>query len=291
MAKRAGAEAELMQVYQAVVPETVSERTLEAYLIKALPLLPQFVIRDAFSRRDVKMDGKRVPADAVPVSGAKILVYTAWETELPVIYEDSRILLLNKPAGISCEEDGRGGMTVQGILDARPDAPKLCHRLDNQTCGLLIAAKDPVTEACLLDAFRSRSLTKKYECLVKGIVNPRAGKLDAYIVKDERLGRMRVVSHQSPETKQISTAYETIETGKEKSRLKVTLLTGRTHQIRAHLAFIQHPILGDDVYGDRGYNQKLGIRRLMLCATDLILNAGGVLNDLDGRAFHIDCPF
>ena len=71
----------------------------------------------------------------------------------------------------------------------------------------------------------------------------------------------------------------------------VTLLTGRTHQIRAHMAALQHPILGDDVYGDRAFNQKKNVRRLMLCATELTLSAGGVLEYLNGRTFSIKAPF
>ena len=237
------------------------------------------------------MDGLRVPPSAAPRPGARLAVYTGWQAELPVVYEDERILLINKPAGLSCDDDGRGGMTVKTLLAERADQPRLCHRLDNQTCGLLIAAKDDVAEQCLLDAFKERRLLKRYECIVKGGVRPAAATLTAYIVRTSEDGKMRVVSHSSPEARPIITEYETMSTASGTSRLRVTLHTGRTHQIRAHMAFIQHPILGDDIYGDRRFNQLRGTRRLMLCSTELTLFAGGTLKDLDGRCFSIQAPF
>ena len=277
-----------MRVYSALIPEQPADSSLEAYLAHAMPLLPQFVIRDAFNRRDVKMVGKRVPPGEPLIPGALVQVYTQWEAELPVVYEDDHILLINKPAGISCEDDAYGGMTVQSILEGRA---RICHRLDNQTCGLLIAAKDPAAEECLLQAFKNRSLTKRYECIVKGIMNPLSQRAEAYIFRDEKLGRMRVVSHANPDTKPIATEYETLTVHEKTSKLRVTLLTGRTHQIRAHLAAMQHPILGDDVYGDRAFNQKQNAKRLMLCSTELTLKAGGILDYLDDRVFRIDAPF
>ncbi len=277
-----------MRDYTAQIPEKPSDSTVEAYLAHAMPLLPQFVIRDAFAKHDVKMAGRRVSPGEPLTGGALVQVYTRWEIELPCVYEDEHVLLINKPAGISCEDDGYGGMTVQALLNGKA---RICHRLDNQTCGLLIAAKDAEAEKCLLNAFKNRLLTKRYECVVKGTMKPLAQRAEAYIFRDEKLGRMRVVSHASPEAKPIATEYETISISGNTSRLKVTLLTGRTHQIRAHLAAMQHPILGDDVYGDRAFNQKQNVRRLMLCSTELTLNAGGVLNYLDDRVFRIDAPF
>ena len=280
-----------MRVYQARVPDLIADQTLETYVTHAMPLLPQFVIRDAFAHRDVKMNGVRSNADARVEPGAAVLLYTSWEIELPVVYEDARILILNKPAGISCEGDEYGGMSVQSLLDGRPDHPRLCHRLDNQTSGLLAAAKDEASEECLLKAFRDRTLDKKYECIVKGAPQPAEQTVTGYIIHDEKLGRMRVVSHPTPEARQIVTGYETLFSNRTTSHLKVTLFTGRTHQIRAHMAYLQHPILGDDVYGDRKFNQRMNTRRLMLCATELTMMAGGPLSDLDGKTFSIKPNF
>ncbi len=280
-----------MRVYTAKVPDRAAEKTLESYLAHAMPLIPPHVLRDAFARRDVKVNGQRAGARDALTPGALVQVYTHWDAALPVVYEDGQVLILHKPAGISCEEDGRGGMTVRNLLEGRTDRPQLCHRLDNQTSGLLVAAKTAEAAACLDDAFRTRGLTKRYECIVKGRPNPDAMTAEAFIIQDPRLGRMRVVTHGSPEAKKIITAYETLRTDGKTSRLLITLLTGRTHQIRAHMAALQHPLLGDDLYGDRAFNQQCGVRRLMLCATAITFSAGGVLGYLDGRTFHIDPPF
>ena len=142
-----------------------------------------------------------------------------------------------------------------------------------------------------MNAFKERTLTKRYECLVKGIVRPPKQEVSAYIYRDKNLERMRVVSHATPESKPIAMIYETIENSIDVTRLSVTLLTGRTHQIRAHMAALQHPILGDDVYGDRAFNQRKNVRRLMLCATELTLFAAGILKYLDGHTFTVKAPF
>ena len=284
-----------MRVYEAIVPEQGYEGArLDAYLAQAMPLLPARILRDAFAARDVKMDGKRVSRDTPAHSGAKIQVYTAFLPALPVVYEDERILLINKPAGISCEEDGRGGMTVLSLLRERAGeeyTPRLCHRLDHLTSGLLLLCKDAESEEILLDMFRERNLTKIYQCLVKGEMRPRDAVREAYLIKDTGKGQVRIVTHETPGALSIATQYETLSFDGTLSRLRVTLLTGRTHQIRAHMSFLSHPILGDDKYGDRGFNKRLKAAGLKLCATELTLRPEGKLNYLSGRHFIIEPPF
>lgn len=112
----------------------------------------------------------------------------------------------------------------------------------------------------------------------------------AYLVKDARAARVAIFDHEVPHSKPIVTAYETLEAGPV-SRLRVHLITGRTHQIRAHMAALGHPLLGDDVYGDRAFNRRQHARRLMLCAAELTLDTGGALPQLDGRRFTVICPF
>ena len=133
-------------------------------------------------------------------------------------------------------------------------------------------------------------MDKRYICLVRGMMKPPAATCKAYLLKDAQAARVTILDHPVPGAKSISTAYETLESGPI-SRLRVHLLTGRTHQIRAHLAALGHPLLGDDVYGDRAFNRLNHARRLMLCAASLTLETGGQLPQLDGRTFTIDCPF
>ncbi|MBQ8081145.1 MAG: RluA family pseudouridine synthase [Clostridia bacterium] len=283
-----------MRIYRILIPDSIPPQRLDKYLRQALPLLPEHVIRDAFSARDVKLDGKRVAADVSACPGELVEIYTAYEASIPTVYEDTQVLLLNKPAGISCEDDGRGGMTVLSVMQERAQGvfrPRLCHRLDNQTSGLLILAKTDEAEAALLRAFAERTLDKRYECLVKGTMRPEAAELSAYLVRDDRQSRVRIVTHASPGARPIRTAYRLIRKEGELSRLSVDLLTGRMHQIRAHLAFLSHPILGDDLYGDRALNRRMKTTELKLCAVELTLHTESCLDYLNGKAFRIPAPF
>jgi len=283
-----------MRVYEAVVPREAEGMRLDGYIASSMPLLPARAVRDAFDRRDVKMDGRRSPADAPVAAGARVRLYTDWEIELPIVYEDAHVLLINKPAGISSDDDGRGGMTVLTLMTDRAQgayAPRLCHRLDNPTCGLLLLCKDDESQRLLLSAFRERRMEKIYQCLVRGEMRPREDTKEAFLVKDAKQARVRIVTHETPGALPIATRYETLDFDGEVSRLRVTLLTGRTHQIRAHMSFLSHPILGDDKYGDRALNRRLKARTLKLCATEMTLYPGGALSHLDGRTFTVDPPF
>ena len=283
-----------MRVYEARVPEGLAPVKMALYLRRAFPLLPDHVLRDALSARDVKQDGTRVNADTLTVPGAAVRLYTAFAVSLPAVYEDEHVLLINKPAGLSSDEDEWGGMTVLSEANReRPDKRlRLCHRLDNQTSGLIILAADDESEQCLLSAFEERKLDKHYQCLVRGVMRPPEGEAQAFLVRDSRLGRVRVVSHPTPEGRTIRTAWETLGHENGCTRLSVDLLTGRTHQIRAHMAYLAHPVLGDDVYGDRAFNRKLHAEgKLKLCSWKLTLQAGGALSYLDGRTFSVPVPF
>ena len=112
----------------------------------------------------------------------------------------------------------------------------------------------------------------------------------AHLRKDAQISRVVVTDYPARGSQEIVTAYRVVESG-ECARLEVELITGRTHQIRAHLAHIGHPILGDDKYGDRMLNRQLGLRRQQLWATKLVFYAQGTLSYLNGRSFSVQCPF
>lgn len=283
-----------MNVYEAIVPENAPTQRLENYLSRAFPLLPPHVIRNALAKKDVKQNGQRCTRDTLLLPGAKVQLYTAHSATIPIVYEDEHILLLHKPAGISCDEDSRGGMTVLNIAEkmaAGAYVPRLCHRLDNPTSGLLLLAKDDESEQVLLEAFENHTLEKVYECLVRGQMRPEKATVKAFLVKDAARATVRVITHETPGAQPIETLYETLSFDGTLSRLQVTLLTGRTHQIRAHMAFLSHPLLGDDKYGDRNFNKRMKTTALHLCAVRLTLHLSGCLSYLDGRTFSIQPPF
>ncbi len=289
-----------MKLKQITVPPQGEGERADRLIRRYFPELPERSVRAAFLRRDVKLDGKRVPKETAAKAGQELRIYLPdeeEETPLEIIYEDGDVLLVNKPAGISVEPDGKGGTTLtelcgKHVREKNADAfpPAACHRLDNQTCGLCLFAKNEKALDILQQAFRDRSLEKRYECLVRGIPKPPRAECRAWLIKDARAGRVRIADRPEEGARPIATEYETLEAGAV-SRLRVHLITGRTHQIRAHLAALGHPVLGDDVYGDREFNRSRKTRSLRLCAVSLKLDTGGRLPELDGKLFEIRAPF
>ena len=284
------------------VPLDYDGKRIAVFLRSVLPDLSESAVRKLFSARDVRLDNVRVPRDEKVRAGQVMTVFLSGHDkadtpELSVVYEDDDILLVNKRPGISVEKDSHGGTTltdlcVAYVLNRSPDAfpPAACHRLDNKTSGLCLFAKNANALGILQNAFRNRDLEKHYICLVRGVMKPPQAVCRAWLVKDPLRGIVRVTDHDEPGAKRIITAYEALENGPV-SRLRVLLLTGRTHQIRAHLAALGHPILGDDLYGDRDFNHRMKARGLKLCAVSLKLETGGLLPLLDGKTFSVDPPF
>ena len=296
-----------------IPPEAAGIRAGE-YLRRLLPSLPESALRKLFDARDVKMGSRRISRDLPLEAGQALRIYLpdALEGHLPadsgeprrperaagasaIVYEDADVLLVNKPAGIQVLSDDPAEVTLTTLYRDRvkEDAfPFLrpCHRLDAKTSGLCLFAKRPEAEEILVECFRDRTVQKDYICLVRGQPKPPAALCEAYLRKDAAAGRVTILDHPAPGAKPIRTAWETLEAGPV-SRLLVHLLTGRTHQIRAHLAALGHPLLGDDLYGDRTFNREQKARTLKLCAVSLTLDTGGRLPALDHRTFRIDPPF
>ena len=273
---------------------------LDAFLRQYMPELPVPELRASFLRRDVKVNGIRMQASDRVSSGDRIDVYfvsKAASEPLRIVYEDADVMLVNKHPGISVEADTGSGITLtelctRHVLKDDPQAfpPKACHRLDNKTSGLCLFAKNNMAAEILEDVFRRHSLQKEYVCLVRGVPKPPAAKCRAYLVKDASAARVCIYVRPLPGGKTIITSYQTLSSGTV-SRLIVRPLTGRTHQIRAHLAALGHPLLGDDVYGDRAFNREMKAHTLKLCAFRLTLDTRGRLPQLDGRTFEITPPF
>jgi len=287
------------------IPAWGEGQKLGNYLRHVFPGLPESIVRKIFASRDVKLDGLRVTADTVLHSGQELKIYLPDSAEavsfssppLDIVYEDDTVLLINKQAGISVEKDARSCLTLTDLCasyiaakDPSAFPPAACHRLDNKTCGLCLFAKTPEALLILQDAFRRRSLEKYYVCLVRGIMKPPSAVCHAWLLKDPLYAKVRITDREIPGARPVATGYETLEAGPV-SRLRVHLITGRTHQIRAHLAALGHPVLGDDLYGDRDFNRREKARSLKLCAVSIKIDTEGRLSSLDGHEFTIDPPF
>ncbi len=293
-----------MAVREITLPPFLEGQKAEQCLRTLFPGLRESELRRILSARDVKLDGKRISRDVRVHAGQRLAVYLPEEkrasdgvSSLDIVYEDADILLVNKRGDISVEPDARGGVTLTDLCrehvhrsDPEAFSPAACHRLDHRTCGLCLFAKNPEALEILQDVFRQRSLEKDYICLVKGIMKPPAATCRAWLLKDAKQARVQVLDREAPGARPIVTGYETLSAGAI-SRLRVHLITGRTHQIRAHLAALGHPLLGDDLYGDRALNRRENARSLKLCAVSLKLETAGRLPRLDGRTFTVEPPF
>ncbi len=279
-----------MKLYTFQIPENAAPGRLLALAGRMLPDVPEYLLREAFKKRDVKIDGQRCGMDAMIVPGAQVQIYARESAskaiDIPVVFEDENVLIAVKPAGVSCEKDGKGGKTLPELLQKEGlPKPLLCHRLDNPTEGLILLAKTAAVQQALQDAFRMHKVHKTYTCIVKGTPVPPVATLCHYLFKDAQNARVRVAEHAGHGAKKIITEYRVMNAG-ECARVSVDLHTGRTHQIRAHMAYIGHPLLGDDQYGDRAFNKLHKARKLMLCATRLRFELDGDLAYLNERDFH-----
>lgn len=266
-----------MNAHEIIIPMDAPAGRADKLLEKLLAM-PRWQLRDAFSRRDVKRDGKRIAPDDLLSPGDRVLIYSPFERKVAVdcVYQDSEYVLIHKMPGLPTQ----GPASVESAASNQLGiALKACHRLDAQTGGLLLFAKTEKALAEAERAFYDHRVEKTYRALVRGRPDPAEATLSAYLIKDSAASTVRVASRSQPGAARIRTRYRVIESDGEISRVEVDLLTGRTHQIRAHMAYIGHPVLGDDKYGDRAFNKAHGARRQMLWAVKLTL--------WDGRSFSV----
>lgn len=261
----------------------------------AYPALPFSYLRRALQERQIKLNGVRQAQNGPVRAGDAVEFFSAWQPmPVPVVFEDEHLIIFNKPAGLNSDETSRSEASLIALARQQAENPQdifLCHRLDNQTSGLVMAAKSAQARDAVEQAQKLHQIDKYYECLAKGTPQPVQATLHAYWRKDAAAARVTVFAQPQAGTREIITAYQVLIPG-EISRLRIRLHTGRTHQIRAHLAFYGYPVLGDDQYGDRAFNRSQHTRQLMLCATRLVFHTKeGLLAPLDGRVLQIDAPF
>ena len=280
------------------VPEGVARTPLNKYLLRAWPMLPGWVVRDAMKNRSVRINGVKSGAEAFVAGGDELKIYILdqyFEAPLEILYEDAELLAVNKPAGLPVDADQRnvGADTLKSRVQAKYPEAQLCHRLDTGTSGVLLCAKTAQAHEILLKAFAAHELRKKYLCVVAGKMHPPEATLKGWLKKDAGAARVRVLDHAVNGAQEIQTRYRMLECftakGVTLSRLEVTLITGRTHQIRAHMAAVDHPLLGDDKYGDRALNKKFG-GDVRLHAAELTLIGSGIPDRWQGMTFKSPAP-
>ena len=247
--------------------------------------LGYYRIQKVIRSKSVKVNGVRVGQDINVSAGDMVYVYLAdrEKDSIEVVYRDDNILVVNKAAGI--EVTGEGSLTerINNILTDSTAVP--VHRLDRNTMGLVVFALNKTAENELLNSFKERDIDKTYNCIVVGKPLQPNAKLKAYLFKDAKKSLVYVSDTPKQGYLPIETHYRLVKNLGELSLLEVKLITGRTHQIRAHLSHIKLPILGDGKYGINKINRRYRVKTQLLCCTKITFHFGqGALKYLDGKS-------
>ena len=236
---------------------------LALYLVQDLSFS---ALQKLLRNKDVKVNGKRVSQDVMLNVGDKVILYyqPQQNAKFSTIYQDENIIVIDKKSGYQAEE------IFNEILKIYKDA-KFIHRLDRNTDGVMIFALNSIAEKELVFGFKNRTFDKKYKATVYGKMSKTSDLLTAYLLKDSQTSTVKIFDQKVKGSVLIKTGYEVLNTTENTSELLVTLHTGKTHQIRAHLAHIGHFIIGDGKYGDNKINKQFGEKTQKLHAYSITL--------------------
>jgi len=278
------------------VPEKLRCEELSRYLKRAWPLLPGHVLRELIKKKDVRVNGVKSGKGDSVCGGDFLEIYAPEKHFCPtaeVIFDDGRLMAAVKPQGLPSlpDADDVGADTMEIRLQRRNPGAKLCHRLDAGTGGVMLAAVSEDVREQAFEAFKRHEIKKTYRALL--CKRPPRDKmtLKAHLTKDARHASVRVTDRPGGGSKEIITRVKLRGQIGGLWDAELEPVTGRTHQLRAHMAHIGCPILGDDKYGDRERNKQLGfMNRLCLWCETLEIPAGSPLRDYAGEKFHAPCP-
>ena len=289
---------------QLTVHKNDENQRLDKYLKKYLKEAPGSFIYKMLRKKNIVLNGKKADGTEKLCAGDEIKLFFAEETlqkftgetansdvhrfptmkNMDILFEDEDILILNKPAGelsqkaeakdVSMNEYALGYLQKTGAIteeSLKVFKPSVCNRLDRNTSGILIVAKTYQAAREFGEALQKRTVRKFYRCIVKGEVK-KSETIDGYLWKDEKTNKVQIFKEKREDASEIHTAYRPMKCENGLTLLEVHLITGRTHQIRAHLSSIGHPILGDPKYGDKRLSEKYKVKYQLLHACRLELD-------------------
>ncbi|MBR6808420.1 MAG: RluA family pseudouridine synthase [Clostridia bacterium] len=305
-----------------------SGQRLDKFVTKTAKGLPTSKMYKFIRKKNIKVNGKRAEINQKLAVGDVVEMYIPDEffsevtsneeyeradVQLNVVYEDENILLVDKKPGILVHTGDEGDknrteeaerttlifaikayLVSKGEYDPANEnsfAPALCNRIDRNTGGIVIAAKNAPTLRAVNEAIKKRELGKFYLCAVHGIPEKKEATLKHYHLKHHKTNTVRVLNMQVPGSKEMITSYRTLKVNhrRDMALLEVTLLTGRTHQIRAHMASIGHSLVGDGKYGINASDRRLGYKYQALYSYKLRFDSDEEeLLYLKGREFEVD---
>lgn len=275
---------------QIEIKENEAGQRFDKFLHKFMPLAPSSFFYKMLRKKNITLNGGKAEGKEKLVKGDQVTFFLSEETisgfqnkeisvgeyqkaynefkEIEVIYEDQGIVIMNKPANVlsqkAKETDISANEWLIGYLLATSQItsgqlatfkPSVCNRLDRNTQGLLIGSKSLAASQAMTELIRIRQVRKFYRLFVKGRI-AKEELLEGYLIKEEEKNRARLVTEACEEASYIKTRYYPLKHFADRTLVEVELITGKTHQIRIHMASIGHPILGDYKYGDRVWNKK-----------------------------------
>lgn len=315
-------------MYQKEITEKEAGQRLDKYLHRLLPEAGSSFLYKMLRKKNITLNGRKADGSEKICAGDSVAVYFARETlakfmgkgtaseyeaayrqisGVQILYENDHILLADKPAGILSQKAVQtdlslnewligyllesGAVTVEGLAMYKPS---VCNRLDRNTSGIVLCAKSLKGAQLLGELLKDRTLHKYYQTYVKGAVDEEQ-LIEGYLRKDEKNNKVYIEALETEQSSYIKTAYKPIAVEGDKTLLEVELITGKPHQIRAHLASIRHPLLGDYKYGDRSWNkvyrEKYQVKAQLLHAYKVVFpQLESPFEDISGRTFCAELP-
>ena len=276
-----------------------NEKKLNKFLLDNIPGLTFGMFSNLLRKKDIKINGKRINKDILVYTGDEVIVYITDDfleskssINLDIVYEDENILVINKPSNL--EVTGTNSLTdlVHKKYTNSDFKPMPCHRIDRNTTGLVLFAKNELSLDILLNKFKNHEIEKHYLATVYGIPSVNYKRNVAYLFKDNKKSLVYISNSPKKGYVKIITSFTVLEKRKDNtSILDVQIETGKTHQIRAHLAYLGFPIIGDGKYGKNEINKKFGKKTQMLCNYFLKFNFNtdsNLLNYLNNKIISLD---
>lgn len=307
---------------QFVIEENEAGQRFDKYLAKLMKEAPKSFFYKMLRKKNITLNGKKAAGNEKLTVGDTVKLFLSDETfekfagdihvesavcDLDIVYEDEDILIINKPVGmLSQPADTKDASLVEYVIGyllksgavndetLKTFKPSVCNRLDRNTSGMVCAGKSLAGLQFLSELFHDRTLHKYYLCLVKGVIKEEKY-IKGYLQKDKKCNKVTVSNEKLKDSLPIETGYRPLGSNGQVTLLEVALVTGRTHQIRAHLAGIGHPIVGDEKYGshtfNRSYLEKYELKSQLLHAHKMTFpEIEGEFERMTGKTFTAPVP-